>query len=93
MHAAEVFNYECSVIESVESNKDMFVSTYMKLLTGMKEKGQLERVERKYSSSEHPFMFITFAAHVLDGGNEDNFFVINVAVSLNLRTYNLHILG
>ena len=57
----------------------------------MKEKGKLKKVEKKYPPTEHPFMFCAFAAHVLAGGKEKDFFVVNVDVSLKLRTYNLSI--
>ena len=59
VYASVVFDYSGSVVSSVQANKQMFVANYTQLL---KKAGKLEKVQKKYSSSEQPFMFISMTS-------------------------------
>ena len=84
VHASMVFDYSGSVVDCVQSNKHIFVDNYIQLL---KKAGKLEKVEKKYPSSEQTALYVhNLCCFCFDWDHKD-FFVVDVKVSLKPKNF------
>ena len=62
VHASLIFDYNSSVKDEIQDSKQLFVNVFSRLL---KENGELENVQKKFSAEDQPWLFLAKAASVL----------------------------
>ena len=91
-HACSMFDYHLSVDDTIRRNQDQYVSIFSKML---KDRNLLEKVERSFSSSETPWLFLARAASALTNKGKElvDFFLVDLDVSLQYTLPTVEILS
>ena len=76
-----MFDYHLSVDDTIRRNQDQYVSIFSKML---KDRNLLETVERSFSSTDTPWLFLARAASALANKGKElmDFFLVDLEVSL-----------
>ena len=86
VHASQVFDYHRTVEQTIEENVNIYLDIFTQLL---RKKGKLDQVEKKYSASQCPWIYLAYSAMILTKPKpkanakpkKEKFFILDAGVS------------